>query len=506
MKTTGRLSLVLLLITLLSSATITHEKPTKIFVSDYENVLGTSMEIKIVAEQEQYANSAENAALAEIDRLNKILSGYDQSSEFSQWKTTINKATPVSEELFEVLSLFEQWRNKTNGALDASAETIGKLWKKTAGENRKPTSKEINEALNAIHQQHYELNTTNQTATHKTNAALMLNSFAKSYILQKAADAAMNISGVHGVVVNIGGDILVRGEHSEQVMIANPKADAENDLPISKVQVENKTVATSGNYRRGTLIQGKWYSHIVDPRTGYPASEVISATVVADNATDAGALATALNVLSVEEGEKLVSSIPGAAYMLITSDGKRIESEGWKEINPVTTTVPANSKTAIAAAKNWDEKYELAINLELATIEGTRIRRPFVAVWVTDADKKPVRLLALWFNKPKWLNDMRSWYATYYPQFSAGPNNISSTSSATRTPGKYTLKWDGKDDNGNFVQQGTYTVFIEAAREHGTYQIMRQEIKIGKAQHIDIAGNPEVSAASLDYQKKVNGK
>ncbi len=163
----------------------------------------------------------------------------------------------------------------------------------------------------------------------------------------------------------------------------------------------------------------------------------------------------------------------------MTADGKRIESDGWKnEASTLVPVVPVSNNAAVSKAKDWDTKYELAINLELATIEGTRIRRPFVAVWVTDEEKKPVRLLALWFNKPKWLNDMRSWYATYYGQFSAGQNSISSTSSATRSPGKYTLKWDGKDDNGNLVKQGTYTVFIEAAREHGTYQLMRQEIKL----------------------------
>lgn len=505
MKTSGRISCLLLLLAFFSSATPKKTKPAKIFIADYENVLGTSMEIKIVADQEQFANKAEQAALNEIDRLNKILSGYDANSEFSKWVSTTNTATPVSAELFEVLGLFEQWRTRTNGALDASAEAIGKLWKTTAKENRKPNEAEIAAVLNIVRQQHYSLNETNKTATHKTNAALMLNSFAKSYILQKSADAALAVAGVHGVVVNIGGDILVKGTHTEQVLVANPKADAENDLPIAQLEVANKTIATSGNYRRGNMIEGKWYSHIVDPRTGFPTSEVISATVIADNATDAGALATALNVLSPAESEKLVATVPGAAYMLITADGKRIESKGWNASMPFNKTAPAPVSNNFAD-KQWNDKYELAINLELATIEGTRIRRPFVAIWVTDADKKPVRLLALWYNKPKWLNDMRTWYATYYDQFSAGPNNISSTSSATRTPGKYTIKWDGKDDKGNLVSQGTYTIHIEAAREHGTYQLMRQEIKIAtKAQHIDIPGNLEVSSASLDFQKKANG-
>lgn len=506
MQTIGRLSFLLLLLTLFSSATPKPGKKAKIFVSDYENVLGTSMEIKIVTDNEQVAGKAESVALAEIDRLNKILSGYDASSEFSQWVKTANIPVHVSAELFEVLSLFEQWRTKTNGALDASAEAIGKLWRNAAKEKRTPSATEIKEVKNTIQQQHYELNVTERTAIHKTHTALMLNSFAKTYILNKAAEAAMEVSGVAGVVVNIGGDILIKGDHTEQVWIADPKADAENDLPLAQIKVANKTVATSGNYRRGVMIDGKWYSHIVDPRTGYPSGNIISATVVADNATDAGALATALNVVNANEAAALVASVPGAEYMLITSDGKRMESDGWKnETAPLLPPVPVRNNAVNAKAKDWDTKYELAINLELATIEGTRIRRPFVAVWVTDEDKKPVRLLALWFNKPKWLNDMRSWYATYYGQFSAGQNSISSTSSATRSPGKYTLKWDGKDDSGNLVKQGTYTVFIEAAREHGTYQLMRQEIKIGKAQHIDIAGNPEVSSASLDYQKKANG-
>lgn len=463
------------------------------------------MEIKILTLQEAIANKAENAALTEIDRLNKILSGYDPSSEFSLWMKTSNIATPVSPELFEVLSLFEKWRSKTNGALDASAETVGRLWRNTAKENRTPSVTEIQDAVKNIKQQHYILDAKEKTATHITTTALILNSFAKTYILEKAAVAAMNIEGVQAVVVNIGGDILVRGEHEEQIWVANPKADAENDLPIAQIQIANKTVATSGNYRRGVMIDGKWYSHIVDPRTGYPANKVISATVVADNATDAGALATALNVVNAEEATELVSSVPGAEFMLITADGKRITSNGWKDVMPAPATAPVNTNAVNMAAKGWDTKYELAIHFELATIEGTRIRRPFVAVWVTDEDKKPVRLLALWYNKPKWLNDMRSWYATYYTQFAAGPNSISSTSSATRSPGKYTVKWDGKDDNGNLVKQGTYTVFIEAAREHGTYQMMRQEIKIGKTKHIDITGNPEISAASLDYQKKANG-
>jgi thiamine biosynthesis lipoprotein len=84
------------------------KRTSKLYVSNYENVLGTSMEIKIAADKEQTAAKAEEVALAEVDRLNKILSGYDATSEFNQWMTAGKKQVVVSEELYDVLSLFEQ--------------------------------------------------------------------------------------------------------------------------------------------------------------------------------------------------------------------------------------------------------------------------------------------------------------------------------------------------------------------------------------------------------------
>ncbi|MVN78859.1 DUF2271 domain-containing protein [Hymenobacter sp. HMF4947] len=494
----------LLLLAVLGSLAFLPHHATKLYVADYENVLGTSLEIKLAAEADQPAAAAEAAALREVDHLNKILSGYDQASEFSRWLRAGKQPVAVSPELYEVLALFEQWRVQSHGALDASAETISQLWRTAAKQNRRPSAAEIAAAVAAVHQQHYVLNAQNHTAQRTSDAPLVLNSFAKSYILSKAAEAALATPGVRGVVVNIGGDILVRGDHVEQVQVSNPRADAENDPPIAQLHVHDKTIATSGNYRRGERIGGQWYSHIVDPRTGLPASGVLSATVVADQATDAGALATALNVLPPAEGQALVAAVPGAEYLLLTADGRRLESAGWKNLALPAAPAAAKKPVAVTKDKPWDAQYEVAISLELATMEGVRVHRPFVAVWVVDKQQKPVRQLALWYNKPRWLHDMSFWYAAYYDQFAAGNNSISSTTSATRSPGKYTLKWDGKDDKGELVSQGTYTVLIEVAREHGTHQLLKQELAGKKPQHFDLPANVEVASAAVDYRKKTN--
>lgn len=96
------------------------EKGTRLFVSHFENVLGTSMELKVMAGSAKDASMAEAAAAREITRLQKILSGYDVGSEFSRWLKTSNEAVRISPELFEVLGLFDQWRITTGGALDGA--------------------------------------------------------------------------------------------------------------------------------------------------------------------------------------------------------------------------------------------------------------------------------------------------------------------------------------------------------------------------------------------------
>ena len=508
LRTIKQSSGVFLLLALLGSIVPPPEKPGKMYVSGYENVLGTSLEIKIVAMSAQQAARAEDAALAEIDRLNHILSSYDSTSEFRRWMKADKEPVTVSPELYEVLSLFEQWRLKSKGALDAAAETVSRVWAAAAKKNRLPLPGEIAGAVEAVRQPHYVLNKQNHTVLRLSNASLILNSFAKSYIMNKASHAAMGCAGVTALVMNIGGDILVRGEHTEQIQVSDPKADAENSLPVAAVSVCNKTIATSGNYRRGVLIGGKWYSHIVDPRTGRPAGEVISATVVADSAADAGALATALNVLRPDEGRQLAASVPGAEYLLIMADDRQVWSQGWEKIKILEALPRGGDGEAHPPVidKPWDPDYELAVSLQLATVEGVRIHRPFVAVWIIDAYKKPVRQLAVWYGKSRWLTELSSWHYAYYQDFSAGNSSIMSTTSATRPPGKYTLKWDGRDDKGNLLPQGSYTVYIEAAREQGTHQLMSKEITIQKPQHIDMAGGTEIAAASLDYRKKADGK
>ncbi len=488
---------VIIIVTAFTIPKTGNEKQAHSYVSHYENVLGTSMELKVSALSEKQAAIAEKAALTEIDRLSKVLSGYDANSEFSKWFNTNNKAVHVSKDLFTVLRLFDQWHQQTNGALDASAELISKIWKQAAANQQLPSQQQLNNAVAQVQQKHWILNEANQTATHLTTTPLKLNSFAKSFIIQSAVNAAKSAAKINGLIVNIGGDMVIDGDIHENVWISDPKADAENDTPIDQLQLNNKAVATSGNYRRGEFIKGNWYSHIVDPRTGNPASEIISATVITPSATDAGALATAFNVLNPQECVALAKTVTDADYLIITKDGKRIESKGWKTLqvsNPISTNMASETQ------KGW--KNELVMSLTLPQQQGFA-KRPFVAVWIEDKDGKTVRNIALWYNKPRWLHDLRAWYRKNNDAFATDMNVFYSVTGATRSAGKYTLKWDGKDDKGNVLKAGKYTIYFEAAREHGGYDLLRQEINCNElVQQFSLKGESEIESVLLEYKKK----
>lgn len=498
MKTT--LTLVMLLLLAFGSSSNVSSARTAWRVSQFENVLGTSLELKFAVASDNDAARAETAALAEIERLNHILSGYDRDSEFNRWLNTSGQPVRVSPELFDVLNLFAQWRARTNGALDPAAQIVSKLWQRAATEQRAPTADELQTAIATIRQPHYQLDAASQTATRLDQAPLILNSFAKSYIVNRAADAAMRAAQLNGLVVNIGGDLVIRGALAESVRIADPKADAENDEPLARLLVRDRAVATSGNYRRGVEINGRWYSHIVDPRTALPVDHVISATVIAPQASDAGALATAFNVLTPAESLKLAASLPGVECLLVTRDGQQLASSGWH-----TLLAPAIAPArAPATAQAWPAGFEMTINFELANISDGRYRRPYIAVWVEDKDKFPVRTIALWYQKPRWLPDLKAWSRGDRLRSLAEGNDITaSVSSATRSPGKYTLKWDGKDNKGQFVKPGRYTIYLEAAREHGTYQLIRQDVDCNSSpQQFNLPGNTEIASASLVYGRK----
>jgi FAD:protein FMN transferase len=484
------------------------QQETGIWTFHQEHVLGTSLELSVRAASLAEAEKAEAAVLAVFDRDDAVLSTWRTDSEVSRWAKTRFEPVAVSPELFEVLAAFDGWRERTGGALDASVEAATRLWKNATAEGRVPTDHEIAVAVEAMQQPHWRLDREHRTAMRVSDVPLALASFTKSYVSSRAADVALQ-AGATGVMVNVGGDVVVRGNLTQMVAVADPMGDSENGFAREHVVVRDRAVATSGSYRRGFELaaaarrEAPEYSHLIDPRTARPASGVVSSTVIARDAVTAGALATAFSILPVEESEKLAATLPDVQYMLVLAGGEQVRCANWPGTGGLRTVALQRAASA-AMSGMWNPAFELSIDLNLPRIEEFRYRRPYVAVWIEDAERNSVRTIALWTQKPRYIPELRQWYRDDQVRGRAGGSDLWRTvTSATRPPGSYTLTWDGKDDEGKLVKAGKYSVCVEAAREHGGYDIQRKELDFdSKPQQESLPAGGELGAVTIDYHKR----
>ncbi len=489
------------------------------FVFNHEHILGTSLEIQVSAASVAAANDAESCILREIDRQAKIFSSYDKSSELSRWQKTKNQPEAVSAELFAIMQASDEWRRLSKGAFNPATEAITQVWKRAAEQNQLPLPSELDIAVKMAGESHWKLNAQNQSATHLSSAPLSFNAIAKGYIVEAACNAALGDSGgVRGLIVNLGGDLRICGDAVQFIAIADPANAAENALPLTTIFVCDRAVATSGNYRRGVKIGEKWFSHIIDPRNGQPVEQIVSATVIAKSSATADALATICNVLTPPESLALVES-KGAQCLLVTRDGQQFKSAGWEQFEQPQLfrfiaaqgeghQQPTDKKEAGKKEAAATELLELTVNIELSRPAGAQYRRPYVAIWLEDAAELPVRTGLLFMMTkqpgPRWHRELNRWYKQDNERQQAEKKPlIGVISSASRGPGEYTAVFDGKDDAGRPLKPGKYTLLIETAREHGTYQIIRHQLELGDKpiEATSLKSNVEIKSANVEYRK-----
>ncbi len=291
------------------------------FAFAYEHVLGTSLELKIVAARESVARRAESMVLAEIDRLAPILSGWTSTSELALWLATCDADVPVSAELAEVLQLSTSWRERTGGAFDPAVQSVVERLR-DGGDGLD---------LRAPAEPLWRVERDGATARRLTRHAISLDAIAKGYIVARAAARARAVEGVGDVLLNVGGDVQHFGGRAASVGVADPFAPAENAPPIALVRLQNAALATSGGYRRGFLVNGRRVSHIVDPRTGQPAERIVSASVLAPDCATADALSTAFSVMSPHESVALADSLDDVGCLLVEQDGTVMTNDFWND-------------------------------------------------------------------------------------------------------------------------------------------------------------------------------
>lgn len=472
------------------------------FAFHRDHIIGTSLDLCIVASDEGTAEDAELTILNEIERLRTIFSTYDVTTEISKLNRT-REPVKVSGEMAEVLKAYDVWQRKSGGAFNGQVGELVRVWKEGEKANREPDAITLERIVSDLKKPGWAFDPATNIVTRLTDQPLNLNAIAKGFIIQKASDAVRKQHpAVSALLINLGGDILAWG-NSWAVGIQDPFNHFDNAAPLAGLRLQDQAVATSGGYQRFYLINGKKHSHIFDPRTGKPAEGVAGATVVASDNVSANALATTLCVLKPEEGLKLVASVPGAECLIIAADGKQFRSAGLKlfEVTPARAFTPQEKKDEKKdppKADAWPAGYQVTVAVELPAVNAKRYRKPYTAIWIEDDKGKAVRTLAVWGNSPKYLKDLGDWW-----KIGKGDSDlVKAVTRATRGPGKYDLAWDGKDDKGNVLPQGTYTVRVEIHREFGDH--VRQAGKIeckDKPATVKMDKNSETAETVVEFKE-----
>ncbi|TWU43799.1 Thiamine biosynthesis lipoprotein ApbE precursor [Novipirellula aureliae] len=473
------------------------------FVYFHENVLGSSLELRLNADNQSHAEAAQLATLEEIGRLSEIYSHYSSSSELSKLSALPYEAEMVvSSELAMTLQVCEDWVQISKGAFNPAAESLSRVWREAEVAQRCPTPEELSEKARAVSADHWRVDPKSNRVTRLSREPLTLNAIAKGTILDGVCKHVLdNNKQITGIAVNIGGDIRVAGDMSQIILIADPKADAIGAKPLSRLNLHNQAVATSGPSERHFTIEGVNYSHLIDPRCGQPTQTIMSATVIAADAETADVLATICSVLPMADSLALVQSLHNVECLLVTAAGVMTHSTNWPG------EVPAEDGSTVDAPTTTD--HELVVEIEIANSNNSRrYRRPYVAVWIEDNKGFPVKTMGLFLMAknpgPRWHRDLRRWYAGDQARRRVEDTAlIGVISKPTRNPGNYKFSWDGKDKDGKSIEPGKYVLYIEAAREHGTYQLMKHPFEFGdKPFEAELPGNVEIKSASVKFNSK----
>jgi len=293
--------------------------------------MGTFVTVCVYAPGEDPAAAAVDAALAEVARLEHLLSHFDPDSDVSKInRAPYGAAVAVSQDTIECLTLAYDVSRRTAGAFDVTVGPLVMLWKNAGKSGVLPTPDEIAAVREKVSYEPLLIDPDARTVTlRKDGVTLDLSAVAKGFIMDKAA-AVLRARGISAGFVNGGGDMAFIGQNPGGAKWRVGVADPFNpSAVVSKLFVPECGVVTSGNYQQFSRIQGKHYSHIIDPRTGWALdgdSAPASVTVVARDAGAADAWATALSVLG-RDGLKPAQDAGVDFLMYFANDGKLVSFE-----------------------------------------------------------------------------------------------------------------------------------------------------------------------------------
>jgi thiamine biosynthesis lipoprotein len=294
--------------------------------------------IVIYSDDDTNANRASKAAFDRIHELNDIMSDYDPQSELSRLchGYSTGESVHISDDLWRVLACSQDLSARTDGAFDITVGPVVRLWRRARQLKEMPSPEALKKALAHVDFRFIRLDAEDhQVKLLKPDMRLDLGGIAKGYALDEAY-STLKKNGIDRAMIEAGGDIRL-GEpppNKPGWRIGVAQSDAKSP-PRFYLWLSRKAVATSGDMWQFVIIDGKRYSHIVDPKSGIGLTDHRQVTVVAPDGITADGLATAVSVLGPEKGLKLIENTPNTATYIMRAPNGKIESqasEHWRDL------------------------------------------------------------------------------------------------------------------------------------------------------------------------------
>jgi FAD:protein FMN transferase len=294
-------------------------------VSFSGKTMGTTYHIKVVVGFFAPTKDLQKKIDSRLGEINKSMSTFKTDSEISRFNAyqKVGEKFRISDDFLNVMTVAKTVYELTDGAWDGTVKPIENLWGFGNSENKKriPEKSEIEAFLPDVGFNNIEISTQGYLTKKKASITLDLASIAKGYGVDQVA-LLIKANGIKKFLVEIGGEVFASGFRKDgkkwRIGINRPQPGSPVDQVYKVVTLHDKGFATSGDYRNYFELDGNRFSHILDPRNGYPVRNgVVSVSIIADTCTLADGLATAVMVLGRKKGIELVSRLENTECLIV---------------------------------------------------------------------------------------------------------------------------------------------------------------------------------------------
>jgi thiamine biosynthesis lipoprotein len=304
----------------INTLTITPAIHRKVF-----KLMGNRFEITVVSENEKWADRRIDDAVAEISRIEKLLTTFSESSQTNLINRNAGIApVKVDKEVFDIIQRAKKISDITQGAFDITYGSVDKkLWNFDKTMTTLPDPVTAKKAVHLINYRNIILDEKNCTVFLKEKGMRIgFGGIGKGYAAERAK-LILQQKGIKSGIVNASGDLTAWGHQPNGKEWTIGIADPESSLhPVSYLDITNMAIATSGNYEKFVIIDGKKYSHTIDPKTGLPVRGIKSVTIISPNAEIADAMATPVMIMGIKVGLDMVNQVKGLACIIIDDNDK----------------------------------------------------------------------------------------------------------------------------------------------------------------------------------------